>query len=56
MTPSTTTSTTAPPDREPLAPLHTALRILAIVVLALMLISIVYAGWIAVANWGTIRV
>ena len=35
---------------------YTALRILGIVVLVLMLVSIVYAGWISVSNWGAISV
>ena len=36
--------------------LYTSLRALGLVVLALMLLSILYAGWIAVANWGSISV
>ncbi len=35
---------------------YTALRALGLVVLALMLVAILYAGWIAVANWGSISV
>lgn len=38
------------------APLYTALKILGIVVLVLMLVSIVYAGWISFINWGAISV
>lgn len=38
------------------AALYTALRILGLVVLVLMLVSIVYAGWITIANWGSIKV
>lgn len=45
-------STTA----EEKSPLYTALRILGIVVLVLMLVSIVYSGWIAVSNWSAISV
>jgi hypothetical protein len=26
------------------------------IVLALMLISVLYSGWLAIANWGSIRV
>ena len=51
-----TTPGAAPDDRGPLAPLYTALRILGLVVLVLMLLSILYSGWIAVQNWGAIRV
>lgn len=36
--------------------LYTALRVLGLVVLALMLLSILYSGWIALENWGSIRV
>lgn len=36
--------------------LFTALRALGLVVLALMLASILYSAWIAVANWGSISV
>jgi hypothetical protein len=35
---------------------YTALRIFGYVMLVLMLASIVYSGWIALANWGEIRV
>lgn len=45
-------STTA----EQQTPMYTALRILGIVVLLLMLVSIVYSGWIAIANWDAISV
>lgn len=36
--------------------LYTALRILGFVVLALMLLSILYSGWITLENWGSIQV
>ncbi|HUF10109.1 MAG TPA: hypothetical protein VMO47_12355 [Rhodothermales bacterium] len=36
--------------------LFAALRILGFVALVLMLASIIYAGWIALDNWGDIRV
>lgn len=36
--------------------LYTALRIFGLVVLALMLVSIVYSGWISIENWGSIEV
>jgi len=36
--------------------LYTALRVLGIVVLLLMLLAILYSGWIALENWGSIRV
>lgn len=36
--------------------LYVALRVLGIVVLALMLLAILYSGWIAFANWGAIGV
>lgn len=45
-------STTA----EPPTPMYTALRILGIVVLLLMIVSIVYSGWISIANWDAISV
>ena len=48
--------TTTPPDGGPIGPLYTALRVFGIVVLALMVLSIVYSGWIALENWGTISV
>lgn len=38
------------------SPLFTALRILGLIVLALMVVTVAYAGWIAIDNWGTIRV
>lgn len=38
------------------SPVFVALRILGVVVLTLMVVTIVYAGWIAIDNWGTIRV
>ena len=40
----------------PAPALYTALRGLGLVVLVLMLVSIVYAGWIALENWGVIGV
>jgi hypothetical protein len=43
-------------DARSAGPSYAALRIFALVVLALMLISIVYSGWIAIENWGAIRV
>lgn len=36
--------------------LYKALRVFGIVVLALMLVAILYSGWIAFLNWGAIRV
>jgi len=36
--------------------LFTALRIFGLLVLALMLASILYSGWISLENWGTISV
>lgn len=38
------------------SPLYTVLRIVGLVVLALMVVAIVYAGYIASANWNAIRV
>ena len=35
---------------------YTALRALGLVVLALMLLALLYSGWITVANWGHISV
>lgn len=35
---------------------YMALRVLGIVVLALMLLSMLYSGWIALENWGYIQV
>ncbi len=34
----------------------TALKIFSLVVLALMLVSIFYTGWISIANWSAIGV
>ena len=36
--------------------LYTALRIFGVVVLILMLVSILYSGWIAIVNWNSISV
>lgn len=36
--------------------LYTALRIFGLVVLALMLVAILYAGWISLENWSSIGV
>ena len=36
--------------------LYTALRVFGLVVLALMLLTILYSGWIALENWGSISV
>lgn len=44
------------PDAGAPGTLFTALRALGLVVLALMLVSILYSAWIAVANWGSISV
>ncbi len=38
------------------AALHAGLRLVGLVVLALMLVAIVYAGWISIANWSEIGV
>jgi hypothetical protein len=38
------------------SPLYTALRVFGLVVLALMLVGIVYAGWISAVNWNAIGV
>lgn len=46
----------AVPDEEASSRLYTALRVLGLVVLVLMLVSIVYSGWIALENWGSIGV
>ncbi len=51
-----TTSTPAAAEGENTPAVYTALRIFGLVVLVLMLVSIVYAGWIALENWGSIRV
>jgi hypothetical protein len=40
----------------PSPPAYTALRVFGWVVLALMLVSIAYAGWIVVQNWEAIGV
>lgn len=52
------TPTSGAPPQETGLPgtLYTALRVLGLVVLALMLVSILYSGWIAIENWGSIRV
>lgn len=42
-------------DRVP-AVVYTALRVLGLVVLALMAVAIVYAGWISLTNWSEIGV
>ncbi|MEP0546915.1 MAG: hypothetical protein ABJF88_08285 [Rhodothermales bacterium] len=53
---------TTPTPADPAVPdpasslLYTALRALGLVVLVLMLLSIVYSGWIALENWGDIGV
>lgn len=48
----------APPSSD--AGLHDAvfqaLRVLGLVVLVLMLVSVLYSGWIALENWNTIQV
>lgn len=49
-------SSDAPHEAGAFGTLFTALRALGLVVLALMLLSILYAGWIAVANWSSISV
>lgn len=54
-----TTSTPPGPaasEEDARAPFYTALRAFGLVVLALMLVAITYAGWIAIENWGSIRV
>lgn len=51
-----TTSTPAAPEEGAPAPLYMALRVLGLVVLVLMLASMLYASWIALANWGDIGV
>lgn len=56
---SMTTSTPPGPaasEEDARAPFYTALRAFGLVVLALMLVAITYAGWIAIENWGSIRV
>jgi hypothetical protein len=37
-------------------PAHAYGRIAVMIVLALMAVSVIYAGWRAIANWGSIRV
>ncbi len=51
-------NSTTPPssERETSDPFYAALRIFGFVVLALMLVSIAYSGWIALVNWGDIGV
>lgn len=49
--------TLSPPmETSPVPALSTALRVLGLVVLALMLGSILYAGWISAVNWNAIGV
>ncbi len=38
------------------SPLYVVLRVFAFVVLLSMLAAMVYSGWIALENWGAIRV
>lgn len=45
-----------PPEVGAPGALYTTLRVLGLVVLALMLLAILYSGWIAIANWGSISV
>lgn len=45
-----------PLSETPAPPLFMALRALGVLVLVLMLVSIGYAGWIALQNWGAIQV
>ena len=45
-----------PADDGTVAAGYTALRVFGFLMLLLMLVSIVYACWIALANWGEIRV
>ncbi len=53
----TTPTPASPAVPDPAAsPLYTALRVFGLVVLALMLVSIIYSGWIALENWGSIGV
>lgn len=51
-----TPSVPAAPEKDARPPFYTALRAFGFVVLALMLVAITYAGWIAIENWGSIRV
>ena len=51
-----TPASPAVPDEKASSLLYTALRALGLVVLALMLVSIIYSGWIALENWGSIGV
>ena len=52
-----TPASDAPPQEAGLpGTLYTALRVFGLVVLTLMLVSILYSGWIAIENWGDIRV
>ena len=51
----TASSPSAPPPKA-VSALYGALRALGYVMLLLILISILYSGWIAITNWGEIRV
>ena len=51
-----TTSTPTTAEEGAVDPLYTALRVFGLVVLVLMLLTILYSGWIAIENWGSIRV
>lgn len=51
-----TSAPSAAPDEGATSPLYIGLRVFGLVVLLLMLVSIVYAGWISVANWSEIGV
>jgi hypothetical protein len=55
MTPSTPAGP-AEPSSGTSSALFTILRVLGFTVLALMLASIVYAGWITLENWGSVGV
>lgn len=48
--------THTPPEQGTRDAFYQALRILGIVVLVLMLVSILYSGYIALENWGSIEV
>jgi hypothetical protein len=37
-------------------PAHAYGRVAVMIVLALMAASVIYAGWRAIANWGSIRI
>lgn len=50
------TTAPPPPDGGTAAPLYAGMKVFGVVVLLLMLVSILYAGWIALANWGSIAV